>query len=485
MGFLEACREGDYRRASSFLNLRRGQDGPELAQQLQDVLDSYWRSDPATVSNAPDGDLTDGLDPQRELLGLAPLKDREAELMLERVTRGDQRLWLFSSTTVTLVPLIDGDKRRILGIEEHLPKWMLREGPLQTALWVWFALLLLIAAAFTASSIVVKLFSRAVRPLIRHTSSDLDDNLIESTINPIRLLLAVIAFQAGLVALPTSVLFRTVFGRVATALMWLGFAWLVLRTIDVIAQKAVARMGTRHRLSAASTVPLARRTAKALVVAIAVLAILNSWGYNTTTLLAGLGVGGLAVALAAQKTLENFLGGVSVATDRPVLIGDFCRYGDRVGTIEDIGLRSTRIRTLDRTLITIPNGQFSSLEIENFGRRDKIFFHPMLNLRRDTTPDQVRALIPSLRQILLDHPKVDPNPARVRFIGIGQYSLDLEVFAYVQTTDFDEFLVIQEELLLAFLDRIAQAGTALAVPAQMSIFTRDPLRHSNRPPLLE
>jgi MscS family membrane protein len=282
--------------------------------------------------------------------------------------------------------------------------------------------------------------------------------------------------RAGLAWLSPSVLLRAYLIRSMTAISYFAFAWLVVRLIDVAAVRALSSMTGRQRASASSVIPLGKRTAKVAVFAIALLATIASWGYDTTTILAGLGVGGLAVALAAQKTIENLFGGISITTDKPVLVGDFCRYGDKFGTVEDIGLRSTRVRTLDRTVVTIPNGQFSSLEIENYGRRDKMFFHPILNLRRDTTPDQMRVLVTALRQVLLNHAQIDPNPARVRFIGIGPYSLDIEVFAYVKTTDGDEFLVVQEQLLLlSILDVVHQAGTALAVPAQLNLLSRDPV----------
>jgi MscS family membrane protein len=137
-----------------------------------------------------------------------------------------------------------------------------------------------------------------------------------------------------------------------------------------------------------AVLPLLSRVFKITIVILAIAAILSNWGYNTTTILAGLGIGGVAIALAAQKTIENLFGGVAVISDHPVSVGDFCRFGDRVGTIEDIGLRSTRIRTPDRTLLNVPNAQFSSMTLENFSRRDKTLFHLTLNLRRDTTPDQ-------------------------------------------------------------------------------------------------
>jgi MscS family membrane protein len=200
----------------------------------------------------------------------------------------------------------------------------------------------------------------------------------------------------------------------------------------------------------------------------AILGVLGVWGYNTSTILAGLGVGGLAVALAAQKTIENLFGGISVIGDRPVLVGDVCRFGDHVGTVMHIGLRSTRIRTPDRTIISVPNGQFSSMSLENISGRDKIWFHPTLNLRRDTTSDQMLQVLASFREILTGHPKVETGTIPVRFIGVGAYSLDVEVVVYVTTSDYDEFLAVQQEMLLKMLQAVEHAGTALAVPLQES-----------------
>jgi MscS family membrane protein len=180
-------------------------------------------------------------------------------------------------------------------------------------------------------------------------------------------------------------------------------------------------------------------------------------------------VGSIALALAAQKTIENFFGSVSVISDRPVSVGDFCRFGDRMGTVEDIGLRSTRIRTADRTLVSVPNAQFSSMTLENFAKRDKMLFHVTLNLRRDTTPDQVRLLLESIPRILAGHSQVETGALPVRFVGVGTYSLDLEIFTYVLTREDNTFLQLQQDLLLQILDAVEHAGTALALPTQASI----------------
>jgi MscS family membrane protein len=181
---------------------------------------------------------------------------------------------------------------------------------------------------------------------------------------------------------------------------------------------------------------------------------------------AGLGVGGIAVALAAQKTVENLFGGLTLIADQPVKVGDFCRFGEQVGTVERIGLRSTRVRTLDRTVVSIPNAEFANLKLENFADRDRIWLKVNLGLRYETTPDQLRHVLVHLRELLHAHPRIDPDPARVRFVGFGANSLDLEVYAYVRTRDYDEFLAVREDLYLRMMDVVAASGTAFAFPSQ-------------------
>ena len=258
-------------------------------------------------------------------------------------------------------------------------------------------------------------------------------------------------------------------GPSLTFLFFLGLAWLCARIVDLVISRLRVVLQRKHQTFSYSVLPLASRVLKLTILTLMIAAILSDWGYNTTTILAGLGVGGLAIALAAQKTIENLFGGVAVISDRPVSVGDLCRFGDRVGTVEDIGLRSTRIRTLDRTLVTIPNAEFSSMTLENLSKRDKIWFHFVLNLRRDTTPDQVRTLLEYIARTLREHPRVETGPLPVRFIGVGAYSLDLELFAYVLTRNMDDFLRIQQELILWVLEAVEAAGTALALPTQASV----------------
>jgi len=168
--------------------------------------------------------------------------------------------------------------------------------------------------------------------------------------------------------------------------------------------------------------------------------------------------------LAAQKTIENLFGGVSIISDRPVSVGDYCKFGDKEGTVEDIGLRSTRLRAPDRTLVTVPNGQFSSMTIENISARDKLLFHFTLNLHRDTTPDQIRMLLTAIKKILTENPKLEAGAASVYLGNVGKESVDLEMSAYVLTRNGDEYTQIKQDLYLRILDVAEAAGTSVAPP---------------------
>ena len=211
------------------------------------------------------------------------------------------------------------------------------------------------------------------------------------------------------------------------------------------------------------------------VLAMAWMVILGaaSMGISVAPLIAGLGVGGLAVALAAQHTVENFIAGLVLFADKPVRIGDACQFGEHRGTVEQIGLRSTRIRGIDRAVVSIPNAEFAKLRLVNFTRRDKILLKTVLGLRYETTADQLRHVLAALRQLLTNHPKIDAESVRVRFTGYGAYALDVEVFALAETNDWATFLAIQEDILLEVMDVVTGSGCGFAFPSQTHYMATD------------
>jgi MscS family membrane protein len=258
-----------------------------------------------------------------------------------------------------------------------------------------------------------------------------------------------------------------------TAITFLAAAWMAWRLSSVVAEAAIAS----PRLEASSLDAHIVRAGIRLLGIGAAAALLVSGadriGMPLYGIIAGLGVGGLAVALAAQPTVENLIGGLSLFADEPIRVGDLCKYGDQTGTVEAIGIRSTRIRGLDRTLTTIPNAAMAKMPIVNLTRRDRMLIETVIGLRYETSPEQLRHILVKLREMLRGDSRVHRDPVRARLIGFGTSSLDIEVFAYVMTRDWAEFLEIREEILLRVMDIIEQAGTALAFPSQTLYLGRD------------
>jgi MscS family membrane protein len=488
VAFLEAAHANDYGRAWRYLDLRnmpqdqRLKGGSELARELAAILDRDTEFDVGNLSRSPEGDMADNLPPNRERVDTFHVNGQTVELDLERVTlRSGFSAWLFSSDSVAKVPQIAQLTKSSI-IERHLPLPLVNWQWIGTSLWRWIGMLFLAFALAVLSKWLSRFALWITEQVMKRLTPRWNLSLLAHFIGPLRLLLAVSLFRAGMEWFGPAALLRLYLGRVLAVLFFWGIFWLCSVIIDVIVRNLRSRLETRHRSFSYSVLPLTGRIIKLVVFLFIIAAVLSAWGYNTTTLLAGLGIGGVAIALASQKTIENLFGSVAVISDRPVSVGDFCKFGSTMGTVEDIGLRSTRIRTIDRTLVTVPNGSFSTMTIENFQPKDKQLFHVTLNLRRSTTPDQVREILESISKLLNDNRKFETGAVPVRFVGIGTYSLDIEIFIYVLTRNNDEFLRIQQDLFLAIMDAVHAAGTALAVPTQANIdYTVQPADHTAQP----
>jgi MscS family membrane protein len=475
LSFLADCRARNFTDAVRYLDLkhlpqgRRVKDGPRLAQQLGELLERDPNFEIAALSRNPEGGHEDGLPPDRERVVSFMMDGQPVALQMERVhLRSGLAVWLFAPDSVELIPKF-AQATSDHPIEKYLPEPLVSSTLLETPLWRWIALALLALLLAGLS----RLFSRIGLALAKRAAgrfgTEAAHGAVEPLWSPLRWLICVGLFRAGMEWIGPSPLLRMYLERGIALAFFLGLAWLAARLTDVGMDRLRALMVARHRNFSSSVLPMLSRLVKLAILLLALAAVLSDWGYNATAIIAGLGVGSIALALAAQKTIENFFGSVSVISDRPVSVGDFCRFGDRSGTVEDIGLRSTRIRTADRTLVSVPNAQFSSMTLENFAKRDKMLFHVTLNLRRDTTPDQVRTLLESIARILAGHTEVETGALPVRFVGVGTYSLDVEIFTYVLTRDGDKFLQLQQDLLLQILDAVEDAGTALALPTQASV----------------
>lgn len=473
LGFLEASRQGNYGLASRYLDLRSASlPGQRLARQFKVVLDQTLWIDVDGLSDLPEGRAEDGLPVGVDSAGTIEKASPPVPVLLQRITQDGQTGWVVSAATVSEIPaLYDEFGFGVLG--EWLPSFFFDVSVLELELWQWIGLLILVPFAYVLGMLSSAAIMRIARRLVGRTETALDDLVLQAISAPLTLTLGIALFWGGSLLLRLSVFAQQRLALIAQGLIVVTLTWLAVRIVDVAAHTMRERLLAKGDTAAATIVPMGARVAKVFLFVIALLSALQNMGYNVTGLIAGLGIGGLAVALAAQKTFENFLGGVSVIADRPVQVGHFGRFGSWLGTVEEIGLRSTRIRTLDRTQVTIPNAQFSSMEIENFAPRDRIRFYATLGLRYETSADQLRHVLVGLKRLLVEHPRVLADPARVRFVAFGAFSLDLEIFAYLDTADWNEFLALREDLMLQIIDVVEASGTGFAFPSSTVYLGQD------------
>jgi MscS family membrane protein len=466
VGFIRAAEQAHLDQAAEYLeSALRPADRLELAQKLGVVLDRKLLTNLDRLSREPGGDLTDG-QTSRDRIGVVESASGDVEIFLNRVERGPGNLvWLFSSATLQQIPRLY-EEIEPLWIEGYVPEWLRTTRWLSIALYRWIAILLVIPLIFGLAAVFTRVLSMWLGPWLGRLSPQHEEYRLASA-GPLRLLVLAATFYVGsFLGLTLST--RQFWERVALTLMIIALCWLSLRLADVVEAMSLRRLQRVQRSGDVALVRLINRLLKAATVVVACLFLLYLADVDLTAALTGLGVGGLAVGFGAQKTIENLFGGIMVISDKPVNIGDVCKVGEYFGTVEDIGIRSTRIRTLERTVVSVPNGQLAAMVLENFAQRDRIRFHHIIGLGRETTADQVRDVLVRIRRMLDAHPKVEAVSSRTRFIKYSGVSLDLEIFAYVLESDHAAFLAIQEDLLLAVMDIIDKSGTSLAVPVPYS-----------------
>jgi MscS family membrane protein len=475
-GFLQAAQSGNYKAASKYLQLtvtERRTGGAELSEQLKVVMDHGFVGNLKRISTSPEGTLQDGLPLDREKAGTLAIGDLETDLLLTQVLDPEEgRVWLISSETLAKVPDLYAEVQ-VSQLESHLPQVLVERQFLGMPPWQWLAILLAIPVSALLGWLLVKVFLLPRLAWAQYRKQSLAGQR-NGVSGPLWLIASTLIDMVLTRLIGIPLLRRHYFLIIVSVVLIVGFTWLLLRLSARLMQRLRERTVSSGRWGAGSVLLLGERILKALIIVFAAFGILSSLGFNMTTALAGVGIGGLAIAFAAQKTLENLFGGISVLGDEVIRIGDHCQFGDRVGRIEDISLRSTRIRTVERTELSIPNGALATMNVENLSRRDKMLFKTKFGLRSETSADQLRYVLAELRRMLYEHPKVESQDARIRFVEFQESALGIELFCYILTRDTPEFNAIREDVLFRIMQIVEQAGTGLAFPSRTVYMTRDP-----------
>ena len=373
---------------------------------------------------------------------------------------GLPEVWLFAPSTVEAIPSLT-PKNSTSAIEARLPQFLISIHLLDTPIWKWIALAIVVIVILMVFRLAERLMTLVVTKFELHSVIAGRRYWIESLLQPWLVLLSAIIFGLAEQFIDPSALSRLYIGRALLLVVVWAFAWCFINIVDLFLSRVDSLLDPRQRIVSHSLIYMGKRAAKVAIFFLAAIIVLDNWGYNMTTMIAGLGVGGIAVALAAQGTIANVFGGVSVIADHPVMVGDFGNFGGVIGTVEDIGLRSTRVRTLNRTIMSIPNSAFAGMNLENYAQRDKILFNPTLQLKRSTPKEKIESLITAIETLLHDDKQMEIGPSPVRLTGLTATAMPMEIFAYARTSDIDEFYKIEASLLLRLDAELTSLGIEL------------------------
>lgn len=472
LGFLSAARKDNAEIAALYLNTPlRGEEAQNLARQLWVVIDRRLPARLNEISDKPEGGMPDPLRPDEDVVGTIKTRKGEVEIRIERVDRGKMgKVWLFSRQTLNSVPDLYSEISAP-AVQRFVPEIVLKTRVFGVSLIQLLAFFLGLPLLYGLTGLLNRLLGSAVGALKRRIRSNPDLKNPRLIPVPGRLLLLAVCIRFLLGQAGLSFLARQFWSTAALVIAIAAIAWLLILLNSYNEFYLLKRRGTAT--GSASVLRLLRRSVDGIILFAALLFTLHHFGVNVTAAMAGLGVGGIAIALAAQKTLENVIAGVSLIADEAVRVGDTLKFGEIVGTVEEVGLRSTRVRTADRTVVILPNGQLANLNLEALSARDKYWFHPVVGLRYQTTATQLRSITSAVHRCLDEHASVESSSVRVRFIRFGACSLDVEIFAYLFARDWNDFLLVQEELLLNIMEIVENAGAEMAFPSQTMYLAAD------------
>jgi MscS family membrane protein len=350
----------------------------------------------------------------------------------------------------------------------------------------WLAIFVVLLATLLFERVVSFLFKRIVK-FTRKTKTDLDDKVIQQILRPVcnYILLFGLFIIIYVLKLPKSPLdINAVLITSLKIAFMLNTIFLLLRLTNVLGDYIFSKvLRTSSRLDD-QLVPIFVKTVKIFLFILAAIYIIQALGYSISGVIAGLGIGGLAVAMAAKDTLANLFGSIMLISDRPFRVGDWIKVGDDEGIVEQIGFRSTRIRTFAKTLISVPNSQIANDSINNFSKMPKRRVKLTVGVTYDTTADQMETLIRKLREFLENHEEVDQDFFLVDFTDFGASSLDILVYYFTKTIKWAKHMQLRQDINLSIMRIIEGMGLSIAFPTRtVHVKTDDNyqnLKNSNR-----
>lgn len=476
LGFFKYLQRQDFVTASRYLQAPPGQkmDLVQLVSKFHQ-MHHWFKGNVGLLSDDPKGDIEAGLPPGQVRAGVLTIGTTTLDLILVRVEDPEYgKIWLLSQETVARIPELYAqmESSEPTAFDRIMPTSLTSRYLLGMSLAQWLGWLLSIPVSLLMAWLFVFLLSAARR--VWYKARHLPFTTVWKTrlALPLKCIIAILVHCIFVYLLEPPILYRVYYSRLMAGLLVACFAWLVSRIIDRGFDTAVNRMQTQSGGGQSILILMQRLTHVAMWI-IAFVAALALFGVNVRTTLAGLGIGGLAIALAAQKTLENILGGVTLLMDRAVQVGDFCHIGDYYGTVEDIGLRSLRLRTLAQNLLVVPNGLLAQMQFENMKARPKLLINQNFSLRIETQLAELRSVLDGVQKMLDNHPAIELETSRVKVSDFAGAAFQLELFAYVKTGDWAQFTSIRQDVILRIVEIVDAAGVRFAAPTRLTYVSQD------------
>jgi MscS family membrane protein len=476
MGLLKYGTQQDLTTAARYLQPTPGQD-IDLTQRIRELqaLRSHFESNIALLSDDPNGEVEAGLPLGEVRGGVVKVGGTTTDVILVRVDDpASGKIWLISKETVAKIPELYAqmESEAPTSADQVLPAAVTRRQLLGMSQAQWLGWLLSIPISWLLAWLSTFLLSAPRRVFYKLRKLPFRTVWQTPLGMPLRWILAIVMHSLFVYQLRLPILYRAYYFRFMAGLLVGCISWFVSRLADQGFNHALNRVRTQRR-GGESVLIVMQRLNRVVMLIIAVVAELAIFGFNVKTTLAGLGIGGLAIALAAQKTLENLIGGVSLLMDEAVSVGDFCQIGDQVGTVEDIGLRSLKLRTLDQNLSVVPNGSLAQMQFLNMAHRNKFLINQTYSLRIETQAEQLLFVLDGAQSMLDQHPAVEPGTCRVRVLSLVGAAFELELFAYIKTDDWTQFTLIRQDVILKMAEIVEASGTRFAAPTRLNYHSSD------------
>lgn len=428
----------------------------KLAKQIRTVYDAHGAF--VVMDEIPD-------DPEYVNANHNPIVVPHEALPDVVVAKKGER-WVWTKESLDHIERYYEDVGAVVKIADRLPAFFHEVKVLRVALWQYMALVLLVALGLVVRKIIAAVVTSRIKALTEGLHQQWPSRIVEVVASPAALALTAIVLRIGYPQLLLPVDWSKALAALVRVLITISILWALYGGVDVLTARLAEKAETTESKLDDQLIPLLRKTLKVLVVVVGTLVVLQNLDFDVTTLFASVSIGGLALGLAAKDALANLFGSISIFVDSPFQIGDWINVAGKDGTVEEVGFRSTRIRTFYNSVLVMPNATIANANIDNYGLREFRRCFVTLGLTYDTTPEQMQAFVEGVRAIIQANPLTRKDAYEVHMSGFGDSALEVMVYFFFECETWTEELEARHNIFLEFMRLARDLGVGFAFPTQ-------------------